>query len=113
MTIDEYRLALESLSEDDLRSFGGSFGGGPMGRGERVREFAQGPHHERLICFLLTELGVSGLKTEDEKLTDAALLSAGAARESAQLARESAKVSRRSLIVAAIATAIALGSALF
>jgi hypothetical protein len=111
MTIDEYRRALETLSEDALRTFGERFGGGPMGREARVKQFARERKHERLICYLLTELGVKGLKSEDEKMVEAAVQSATAAKESAELARSSATTARWSVFVAVIAAIIAFAAA--
>ena len=81
MTPDEYKAALDALSDDELRKFEDDFGVGPHeSREQRVRQFLANPQFEGRICHLL------GLKTEAEKLTEAALRSATAARRSARMA---------------------------
>ena len=80
MTIEELRLKFDEMIDDEFQEFQEKFGGGQKSREERVKEFARNPEHERLICYML------GLKTEDEKLTKAALKSAKAASASAKVA---------------------------
>ena len=81
MTIDDYHKRLNELSDNKFKKFNEDFGGGQKTRDQRVREFVNHPEHERLICQLL------GMKTEAEKLTEAALKSADAAVKSASSAR--------------------------
>ena len=81
MRLDEYQERLRELTDDELQRFNGDFGGGQKSIEQRVREFVDHPEHERRICQLL------GLKTEAEKLTEAALRSANAADQSAASAR--------------------------
>jgi len=72
MTIDEYKRALDKLSDEKLRKFNTDFGGGDLSREQRVTEFVQNPKHERRICQLL------GLITQEERLAQASLKSAKA-----------------------------------
>ena len=101
MTPAEYRVAIKVLSNDVFRKFEGDLGGEHRSREQRVREFADNPELEARICYLL------GLKTEAEKLTEAALSSAEAARTSASTARIAVVVS----VLAFIASIVALFAA--
>ena len=74
MTIDEYKKRLEELRENDFKRFNDDFGGGQQTIQQRIRGYVDHPEHERRICQLLE------LKTEDEKLNEAALISANAAQ---------------------------------
>ena len=85
MTTQEYRNALENMTDADFKKFKRQFGGEAKTREERVREYAQNPRHERLICYYLR------LKTEEEKWTEAPQNSANAAGISAKAAASSAK----------------------
>lgn len=100
MTIDEFKHKLDELDDEQFRKFNDELGGGQKTREERVREFVHDPKHERRICQLL------GLKTEDEKLTEAALKSAKAAATSAKTAIISCIVSIAAAIVAVISLII-------
>ena len=81
MTLKEYDKRLRELSDEEFQKFNNDFGGGQKTIEQRVREFVDYPERERRICQLL------GLKTEDEKLTAAALKSANAADQSATSAK--------------------------
>ena len=100
MTIDEYKQKLNELDDEQLKKFNDEFGGGQKTREERVREFVHDPKHERRICQLL------GLKTEDEKLTEAAVKSAKAAAISAKTAVISCIVAIAAAIIAVISLII-------
>ncbi len=80
MTLDEYRKALEGLTNEEFAEFNDNLGGNPKTREERVKDFAQKPENERLICYLLK------LKTENEKLIESAMKSANAADKSSKIA---------------------------
>ncbi len=108
MTIDEYRTALDALTDPKFREFGEKFGGGQVTREARVQAFAYSAEHERDICFRLGQLGVQGLRLENEKVTEAAVQSANAAQESAAASKESARVAALSLTVAIAAALIAI-----
>ncbi len=97
MNIAEYSKRLNELSDDELKNFNSAFGGGQKTRDERVRGYVDYPEHERRICQLL------GLKTEDEKLVEAAL-------NSAEASVQSARSARLSIIWAAIACLISIVS---
>ena len=96
MTIDEYRRALEALSEEKYARFQHHFGGERLSREDRVTGFVHNPKHERHICALL------GLETEGEKMTRAALDSAHAARTSANMALCAVAVSIAALVIALV-----------
>jgi hypothetical protein len=100
MTISEYRVALNALDEREFAEYRAAFGG-ELSRQQYVDDFVHYPTHERKICQLL------GLKTEEEKLTEATLLSAKAAAESALSARWSMRWSALSVLVALAALVIA------
>ena len=102
MTTDEYKARLNELTEDELHDFNTEFGGGQKTRDQRVREYVSDPKHERRLCQLL------GLKTEDEKLTEAALQSATAAAQSASSARVSVICSAVACVVSIIAVIVAI-----
>ena len=109
MTVDEYRRALSGLTAEQFQEFRRSWGGTEETVEKCVQAFAYSGHPwERTIVYHLHRLGVEGLNTEDEKLTEAALVSARSGQESARSARESAKVARWALVVAVIAALIAL-----
>ena len=107
MTSDEYRNALLRLEKDGkFREFTDNWGGAQDTVEKCVQAFAYSKDRaqwERIIVYRVGQLGVLGLKTEDEKLMEAAQDSAKAAKRSADSAAESASSSRRSLVVAAIA----------
>jgi hypothetical protein len=81
MTLQELDEKLRSLSNEELQKFNDDLGGGQKTIEDRVREFVDDPQHERRICQLLE------LKTEEEKLTEASIISSRAAFESARSAR--------------------------
>jgi hypothetical protein len=81
MTLQELDEKLRSLSNEELQKFNDDFGSGQKTIEDRVREFVDDPRHERRICQLL------GLRTEEEKLTEASIVSSRAAFESARSAR--------------------------
>ena len=78
MTLTEYKSALEVLSDEGFAAFRSDFGGDFRTRQQYVDNFVHHPEHERRICQLL------GLRTEAEKLVEAALASAQAAAGSAR-----------------------------
>ena len=81
MTVDELRRALEAFNAQEFADFEKKFGGGLGSVQGYVDDFVFNPQHERRLCQLL------GLRTEAEKLTDAALRSADASASSAASAR--------------------------
>ena len=70
MTLQEYEEKLREITPEEFQKFNVDFGGGQKTVEQRIREYVDHPEHERRICQLL------GLKTEAEKLTDAAINSA-------------------------------------
>jgi hypothetical protein len=112
MTVDEFRVALGELSEEQFRQFREAWGGARATVDETVQEFAYSPNPaqwERIIVFRLAQVGVTSLKTEEEKLVAAALESAVAAKASAAAAdgaalsaANSVRWARWSVVVAAI-----------
>ena len=110
MTLEEYRKALTALNNDDFATFQSRWGGAKdRDREACVREFAYAGERrrqfEQTIIYHLQRLGVEGLRTEDEKLAEAA-------RESASAASESARTAGLSLVVAIGAAGVALIAAL-
>jgi hypothetical protein len=80
MTPSEYRDALDSLTDEQYESFRISYGARPTRKGS-VGELvdAVGPVRAQLeekIIFGLSEFGVTGLRTEQQKALDAAERSA-------------------------------------
>lgn len=102
MTLEEYDKRLQELTGEEFQKFNNDFGGGQKTIEQRVREFVDHPEHERRICQLL------GLKTEAEKLTDAALKSANAANQSAASAKLSMIWSAIACIAAIVAVVVAI-----
>lgn len=102
MTIDEYKKRLEELTENDFKHFNDDFGGGQQTIQQRIRGYVDHPEHERRICQLLE------LKTEDEKLNEAALRSANAAQQSAASAKLSMIWSGIACIAAIAAVVVAI-----
>ena len=102
MTLKEYEERLRELTIEELQKFNNDFGGGQKTIEQRVREIVDYPEHERRICQLL------GLKTEAEKLTNAALKSANAADQSAASAKKSVLWSKIACIVAIAAVVVAI-----
>jgi len=102
MTLEEYEKRLRELTCEELQKFNNDFGGGQKTIEQRVREFVDHPEHERRICQLL------GLKTETEKLTDAALKSANAADQSAVSAKLSMIWSSIACVAAIAAVVVAI-----
>lgn len=83
MTITEYESALRALDDREFAAFRVAFGGDFATRQQYVDDFVNHPEHQRRICQLL------GLKTEEEKLVEAALVLAKASAGSANLTRGS------------------------
>ncbi len=102
MTLEEYEKRLRELTGEEFKEFTDNFGGGNETVEQRVREFVDHPEYERRICQLL------GLKTEDEKLTAAALSSASAACQSAASAKLSMIWSAVASIAAIAAATVAI-----
>lgn len=102
MTLEEYETRLGDLAGEEIQKFNNDFGGGQQTVEQRVREFVGHPEHERRICQLL------GLKTEAEKLTDAALKSANAADQAAGSAKLSMIWSGIACIAAIAAVVVAV-----
>ena len=102
MTLQEYEEKLRELTPEELHRFNDEFGGGQKTVEQRIREFIDFPQHERRICQLL------GLKTEAEKLTNAAISSASAALQSATSARLSMIWSGIACLAAFIAAIVAI-----
>ena len=102
MTISEYQAALGALDERGFADYRSAFGGDFSTRQQYVDDFVHHPGHERRICQLL------GLRTEEGKVTEAALGSAKAAAESARSARWSMIWAALSLLVALAAMAMAV-----
>lgn len=97
MTVDEYREALARLSEHELELFRQRWGGAEVDRDSCVQAFAyteKPAQWERTIVFHLRNLGIAGLRTEEEKMVAATEASAQAAVASARAAEESAEAAR-------------------
>ena len=88
MTLIEYKSALEALDDEAFAKFRSAFGGDFKTRQEYVDDFVHFPEHERHICRLLN------LKTQEERLVDAAAASARSAHWSMIWAAVSAAYSR-------------------
>jgi hypothetical protein len=87
------------MDEERWRKFRADFGA----TGDRealVKEYARKHEHEGLLCYLLR------LKTEDEKLVDAATESAEAAKASARTAVLSVAAALASLAATALLAAL-------
>lgn len=102
MTLEEYEEKLRGLTDEEFQKFNNDFGGGQKTIEQRVREHVDHPEHERRICQLL------GLKTESEKLTNAALKSATAADQSATSAKLSMIWSGIACLAAVAAVVVAI-----
>ena len=102
MNLKEYGKKLRDLTHEELQKFNADFGGGRMEIDQRVRDFVDHPEHESRICQLL------GLKTEAEKLTDAAINSAKPAMQSATSARLSMIWSGVACLAAITAAVVAI-----
>lgn len=105
MTIEEYRQALESLTPTQFNDFRGRWGGTRDTVDACVAEFAYAPNQNRaqwdqIAVFHLRALGVSWLRTEQEKSIELAERSAAAASDSAEAAQRSAAASERSAAAA-------------
>lgn len=85
---------LNAMSKEELAEFCSRYGGGSRSPKQIVGEFVGQPQRERLLCYLL------GLKTEEDKRTDAMMGSAESAATSARAAEESVKTARESVQVA-------------
>ena len=95
MTNDEYRGALEQLTPDQLQQFRERWGGAKATVEDCVREYvyAQGDQRrqfELTIIHHLSALGVSGLRSEEQKALEVHQRTAAAAESSADAARQSA-----------------------
>ena len=102
MNIVELRDTLRKKSEKELSDFAEAFGGGLKDPLKIERTFVDHPEYERRMCHLL------GLKTEEEKRTQAAFETAQAAFETAQAAFETAKGAKCAAIAASISALISL-----
>ena len=102
MTLQEYDEKLRELTSEGLHRFNDEFGCGQKTVEQRILEFVDVPQHKRRICQLL------GLKTEAEKLTNAAVISANAAEQSATSARISMIWSGIACLAAFIAAVMAI-----
>ena len=97
MTVGEYEDALAALTDAEFNDLQHRFGGHQhrtRNRKQLVQEFAANPHMERPLCLHL------GLKTEAEKLTEAAL----------SMARLAVVVSLVALLIAVVALFVGRGS---
>lgn len=79
MTVNEFRKALNNLSEKDYKDFEFKYGGGNIEKEERVRKFAylhpdEKLSHEARICYFLE------LDLESEKVVEASLKSSNSAK---------------------------------
>lgn len=102
MNLKEYENKLRELTHDELHKFNADFGGERKEIDQRVRDFVDHPEHERRICQLL------GLKTEAEKMTDAAINSSDAAIQSATSAKLSMIWSGVACLAAITAVVVAI-----
>ena len=99
MTLDEYRAALDGLSEQDFRRLCETWGGAKETIETTVQLFAHAEDKarwERIAIYHLEQVGIVGLKTEEERLLDAARDSAAAASESADASKISARAASTS-----------------
>jgi hypothetical protein len=81
MNLQKYENKLRELTPEKLKTFNEDLGGDRNKIEQRVRDFVDHPECERRICQLL------GLKTEAEKLTEAAVTSSNASLQSANSAK--------------------------
>lgn len=102
MNLQEYEEKLRELTSEELHKFNEEFGGGQKTVEQRIRGFIDFPQHERRICQLLN------LKTEAEKLTNAAISSANVSVQSATSARLSMIWSGIACLAAFIAAIVAI-----
>ena len=106
MTIDEYRYALVELDrKGKLGKLRDTWGGAKETVDKTVEAFASSEdpaRWERIAIFRLEPFGISGLKTEDEKLMEAANRSARAAQDSATAAKWSARLAVAAVVVSVL-----------
>ena len=104
MNRTEFERALASMSDEEFDRFRADFGGSHTTREQYVRDFVDhlNPHYEQRLCQLL------GLKTEDEKNTEANVRAADASVKSAVEAKRSADAADRSARCAWAAVVVAL-----
>lgn len=107
MNMAEYQEALEALDDSEFADYRSKFGGDFSTRKQYLDDFVHHPEHERRICQLLR------LKTEEEKLTEATLISSKAASESARAARWSMIWAALSVIVSLAALAMAVSGKIY
>lgn len=102
MNLKEYEKKLCELTPEEFHKFNADLGGQRTEIDQRVRDFVDHPKTEGRICQLL------GLKTEAEKMTDAAINSASAAMQSATSAKLSMIWSGVACLAAITAVAVAI-----
>lgn len=98
MTPHELHQRLNDMSEPEYEELLARFGGEKRTREQFVREYARDSRHERLLCHLV------GLKSEQQKLTEAAQRSAEAAATSAKIAWFTVITSGVAIIVSIVGT---------
>jgi hypothetical protein len=96
MTTTEYGTALAKMDDASFAKYRAEFGGDGT-RDQYVSDFVSNPAHERRICQILN------LPTQEEKVTEATLISARAAADSAAS-------SRWAMICALVSVMIALAA---
>lgn len=125
MTTQEFAAALQSLTPEQFKEFCEKIGGAENTIEARVNQFAYAADpakFDRIWVFRLREVAGLDVRTEEEKLTSAAVASAAAAtrsahasessagssKESAEIARESLGDARRARMLARLAVIVAL-----
>lgn len=109
MTADEYRTALEQLTDEKFASFRESWGGAKATREECVKEFVYSTtplQFEQTIVYWLKTLGVSWLQLESVKAAEATARSVAAAESAAGSARKSVTAARVALLLSLVAMTI-------
>ena len=102
MNLKEYEKKLRELTPEELHKFNADLGGKRTEIDQRVRDFVDHLELEGRICYLL------GLKTEADKMTDAAINSSNAAMQSAISARLSMIWAGLACLAAITAVAMAI-----
>jgi|GEM_PF-3125506 len=93
MTVEDLRIALDAMNEEDFKAFTERYGGKYRKREQIVWHYVQGPNHEQVLAEML------GLQTEEDKRTALLISNARWGRRSGWAAIAAALVSLVSLLI--------------
>ena len=107
MTVNEFREALNKLSDEEYDEFQNKYGGEKKSKEDRIKDFvyldtSDKGKHEMVICYYL------GLKTEAEKQVESSVKAAKAALLSAESSKKAANSSKISAIFLGISLLISI-----